>query len=239
MIERFPWLGNLHHVLSGPWAGVVLVVVAILCGIIIGAERESRNKAAGLRTIMLIAVGSCIYTLSSILLGTDPSRVAAQVVTGVGFLGAGAIIRTRGHIVGLTTGATIWTVAAIGVMVGAGFAAAGLVLTVFVLVMMLVVGAVERRMRGTCTKSRVRVRFRPDSGKTRVRLLEVLDTYKIDDDAWTIIPGTDSECIEIDYCHFHPEHRALLFGLAEVPGVDDIQRERARRTTITADAITF
>lgn len=131
---------------------------------------------------MLIAVGRCVYTLASIFLGTDPSRVAAQVVTGVGFLGAGAIIRTHGQIVGLTTGATIWTVAAIGVVVGAGFAAAVLVLTVFIL-LMIIVGAVEHRMRGNCTQSEVRVRFTPNSGKARVRLLEELDTYKIKDEA--------------------------------------------------------
>ena len=124
-----PYLGNLHHVLSQPVAGTVLVLVSVLCGLIIGQERESKNKPAGLRTVTLICVGSTIFTLASILIvaggSNDPGRIAAQVVTGIGFLGAGAIMREHGTIVGLTTAATIWSTAAIGVMIGSGFCGLG------------------------------------------------------------------------------------------------------------------
>jgi len=130
------YLGDLHAVLPGPVVGIVLVLCSLICGMIVGLERQARHKPAGLKTLMLICVGSTIFTLASILLAGDQSgdraRIAAQVVTGVGFLGAGAIIREGASVVGLTTGATIWTVAAIGVLVGAGYAAAGLALAVVV-----------------------------------------------------------------------------------------------------------
>ena len=100
------------------------LVLAVLLGAIIGFEREYRQKTAGLRTNILIALGSAVFTLMSIELvageGGDPSRIASQIVTGIGFLGAGAIIRTGGSIHGLTTAATVWVNAAIGVAVGGG-----------------------------------------------------------------------------------------------------------------------
>lgn len=93
-------------------------------GAVLGLEREWRQKYAGLRTNILIALGSTLFTVMSIDLsassGGDPTRVAAQIVTGIGFLGAGAIMRTDGGIRGLTTAAMIWVNAAIGVAVGGG-----------------------------------------------------------------------------------------------------------------------
>ena len=109
------------------------MLCSVTCGILVGLERRARQKPAGLRTVSLICVGSTIFTIASILIagdsGADRARIAAQVVTGVGFLGAGAIIREQGTVHGLTTGATIWTVAAIGVLIGIGHAAGGLAVT--------------------------------------------------------------------------------------------------------------
>jgi putative Mg2+ transporter-C (MgtC) family protein len=137
MESLWPYLGDLHAALPGPLAGAVLVVCSALCGTLVGLERQKRDKPAGMRTMMLICVGSTVFTTASLLVGggfyADRGRIAAQVVTGIGFLGAGAIIRDRGTVRGLTTGATIWTVAAIGVLIGAGHAAAGLALTVLVI----------------------------------------------------------------------------------------------------------
>ena len=99
-----------------------LLLAAVLGGIL-GFEREMRHKSAGLRTNMLIATGSAVFTLMSYELaadGGDPGRIAAQIVTGIGFLGAGAIMRTDAGIHGLTTAATIWVNAAVGVAVGGG-----------------------------------------------------------------------------------------------------------------------
>ena len=100
------------------------LVLSAFLGAALGFEREWRQKYAGLRTNILIAIGSTLFTVMSIDLswgsGGDPTRVAAQIVTGIGFLGAGAIMRTGADVRGLTTAATIWVNAAIGVAVGGG-----------------------------------------------------------------------------------------------------------------------
>jgi putative Mg2+ transporter-C (MgtC) family protein len=99
------------------------LLTAALLGAVLGFEREIRQKSAGLRTNILIAVGAALFTLMSVELagpGGDPGRIAAQIVTGIGFLGAGAIMRTDSGIHGLTTAATVWVNAAVGVAVGGG-----------------------------------------------------------------------------------------------------------------------
>ncbi|MDP3544268.1 MAG: MgtC/SapB family protein [Elusimicrobiota bacterium] len=123
-----------------PYAQDLLsLTVALALGAFIGLERELSDKAAGLRTNILICVGSCLFAILSRLLadsiGTDVTRIAAQIVSGIGFLGAGAIMREGEHVTGLTTAATIWVVAAIGVTVGFGYyslAAAAAVMTLVV-----------------------------------------------------------------------------------------------------------
>src|SRR5512142_2466411 len=96
--------------------------LAVVIGGVLGAEREYRDKAAGFRTLILITVGSALFTIFSISMdpGNSRTRIAANIVTGIGFLGAGAIIRENGRIGGLTTAATIWLSAALGMGIGAG-----------------------------------------------------------------------------------------------------------------------
>ena len=108
------------------WDAAIKVSLAALLGAIVGLERVAGGHAAGLRTNMMIAISSCLFTILSIegfpMQGSsqDTARVAAQIVTGVGFLGAGALLQTKKQIRGLTTAATIWLVAAIGMAVGTG-----------------------------------------------------------------------------------------------------------------------
>lgn len=108
------------------WNAALKIFLAAMLGSMVGLERVWGGHPAGLRTNMMIAVSSCLFTILSIegfpLRGAaqDTARVAAQIVTGVGFLGAGALLQTRKHVRGLTTAATIWLVAAIGMAVGAG-----------------------------------------------------------------------------------------------------------------------
>ncbi len=101
---------------------VIKLVIALVVGGMIGLEREFRDKAAGFRTIMLICVGATLFTIFSLKLGaeSEPARIAANVVTGVGFLGAGAILRDGGRVMGLTTASTIWLAAALGMGIGEG-----------------------------------------------------------------------------------------------------------------------
>lgn len=126
---------------------VIRIFAAVLFGGLIGLERELRDKPAGLRTIVLICVGAALFTIISEVVGgpdRDSSRIAAQVVTGIGFLGAGAILRDRSGVFGLTTSATIWAVAAVGMAAGfgrLGLAAAG---TVVILAALFVLDFVEK-----------------------------------------------------------------------------------------------
>ena len=125
------------------WEILGRLLLAVAIGAAIGAERESRDKAAGLRTMTLICLGSALFTIFSIRItgndgaDGDPGRIAAQIVTGIGFLGAGAIVREGSRVIGLTTAATIWLVASLGIGAGVGdwqivLSATGLALAVLV-----------------------------------------------------------------------------------------------------------
>ncbi|WP_266362997.1 MgtC/SapB family protein [Tellurirhabdus rosea] len=97
------------------------LLLALLLGGAIGAEREYRSKSAGLRTMIMICVGSTLFTLVSHRLSPDHDRIAANIVNGIGFLGAGIIFREDSRVKGLTTAATVWAVSAIGMAIGGGF----------------------------------------------------------------------------------------------------------------------
>ncbi len=120
---------------------VISIILAAFLGATIGLERELSGKSAGLRTNILICLGAAVFTIISkrMVSGTDGSiaRIAAQVVTGVGFLGAGAVIQDRRGVHGLTTAATIWLVASIGMACGAGFHSLAVVST-FIAIIVLV-----------------------------------------------------------------------------------------------------
>lgn len=121
-------------------------MVALVLGAMIGLERTRRRHAAGFRTMAMVSVGSCLFTLlGAEIIGsrTDPTRIAAQVVTGIGFLGAGTILRGADGIRGLTTAATIWVVAAIGMAAGFGFYVLAVGATAIVLVALVVMRLVR------------------------------------------------------------------------------------------------
>ena len=122
------------------------LLLAAGLGAVIGIEREYRRKAAGLRTNTLIALGSALFTIVSIKLGAGggtPDRIAAQVVTGIGFLGGGAILRSGHSVQGMTTAATIFVNAAIGMAAGAGQSALAATATVITLVVLALVPPIE------------------------------------------------------------------------------------------------
>lgn len=120
------------------------VLVSIICGGMIGFEREVRNKTAGFRTIILICLGSTVFTMVSASLGdgTD-DRIAANIITGIGFIGAGVIFKDNVSITGLTTAAVIWIAAAIGMVVGFGYYQLGIILSIVVLFILSVFNIVE------------------------------------------------------------------------------------------------
>ena len=120
--------------------------VAILCGAVIGIERQLRGKAAGIRTSILVCLGTMLF----IAMGeafpsarTDPSRVLGQVITGIGFLGAGVILVSDGKILGITSAATIWVLAGIGALVGLGRLATAMIVTLATLGILIGIEALE------------------------------------------------------------------------------------------------
>ena len=133
---------------------VIRISLGFLSGAIVGFERSSRRQVAGLRTHILISLGATCLTILSIWIPQyyfdfktgDPGRIAAQVVSGIGFLGAGAIIRLGNDVKGLTTAASLWLVAAIGMAIGAGMYIAAFVTEVLALVTLIALNRVERKI---------------------------------------------------------------------------------------------
>jgi len=130
---------------------VISVVLSVVLGGAIGIEREVSGKAAGLRTNVLICLGAAVFTIMSrqIALMYDASvpRIAAQIVTGVGFLGAGAIIQDRGGVHGLTTAATIWLVSSIGMACGANFYRLAVLTTIVAIAVLIGLAKLEKPLQ--------------------------------------------------------------------------------------------
>ena len=127
---------------------VLKILLAVAAGGLIGLEREYRDKAAGFRTLIFICVGACLFTILSYKFApsSDPNRIAANIVTGVGFLGAGVILRAGGRVIGLTTAAAIWLTAAVGMAIGGGeYLTAGVVVLTAMFVLWLF-PALEQRI---------------------------------------------------------------------------------------------
>jgi putative Mg2+ transporter-C (MgtC) family protein len=181
MIWRYlseDWRG----MLSAPWLQIALALTSVVCGAIVGAEREKREKPAGLRTLILVCLGSTAFTMASFAFTTttgDAGRVAAQIVTGIGFLGAGAILHGSGIVRGMTTAATIWAIAATGMVVGIGYAGAGLGLSLLVRVVLSVALALERRALGAERETPVELVFEANGGKTRIQIEKIMDDFHV------------------------------------------------------------
>jgi putative Mg2+ transporter-C (MgtC) family protein len=146
--QQIQWLASLQAL---PWGMAGQIMLAALLGGIVGLERDWHGHAAGLRTNILVAVGSCLFTLLSIVAfpirgsAQDTARIAAQIVTGIGFLGAGVMVQgRRNRVHGLTTAATIWQVAAIGMAVGTGFYFLALFTTLFTVAVLVLLHPVSR-----------------------------------------------------------------------------------------------
>lgn len=116
-------------------SNIIPLLLSVFLGFLIGLERESKHKSIGIRTVSLITLGSTIYSLISIYyFNADPTRVIAQIVSGIGFLGAGIIFKAGNQIKGLTTAATVWTSSGIGVLVGLGLYKLAIISTFLILI---------------------------------------------------------------------------------------------------------
>jgi len=129
------------------------ILLAAILGMLIGAEREHRHRSAGLRTCTLVAIASCLFTVLSIygfsatgMESYDPSRIASQIVVGIGFIGAGMIILRENKIEGLTTAAGVWTTAAVGMAVGLGFYFVAIFSTLLVIAVLLILPSLKEKI---------------------------------------------------------------------------------------------
>jgi putative Mg2+ transporter-C (MgtC) family protein len=125
-----------------------IILYSIICGSILGIEREINNKKAGIKTNILICIGSALFTVCSILITKevgDPSRVISQIVSGIGFLGAGTIIRYNDKVSGLTSAAIIWVASALGIMIGLGYGLTASITTFLIVIILMLVRFFERR----------------------------------------------------------------------------------------------
>ena len=214
-----------------------LALAAVLGGLI-GVERELREREAGLRTHLLVALGSALFTIVSAygfhaflasgasVVRADPTRIAAQIVTGIGFLGAGAIIRQGLSVRGLTTAATLWVVAAVGLAAGAGYYSAAVITTALVLIALYPLRIVAYRILH---------RFRPEDGRLLVELpaghppgdvIDELDRAGARIEAIEVSQEGDRRRLQLDLAL--PAGLAapgLVARIADVPDVADVRWE--------------
>ncbi len=158
---------------------IVAMVVSILCGGAIGFEREYKNKSAGFRTIMLISLGSTIFTIVSQHGAQTDDRISANIITGIGFIGAGVIFKDKISVHGLTTAAVIWTSAAIGMTAGIGYHALAFCLTFITLGVLLMVTRVERIIAQLQKEQFLSVTFRDPNFHQIGNLESVLQTKRL------------------------------------------------------------
>ncbi len=157
----------------------IKLLVAVMCGGAIGFEREMSHKPAGLRTNVLVCVGATLFMIVSRHIGggapyTDPARLVAQVVTAIGFIGAGVILQARGSISGLTTAATILLVGAVGVTIGEGMFTVAAMTTVLIMVVLVLLRKVERAL--VRRRRLFQYVFKtPDPSRSLSRLFDLLD----------------------------------------------------------------
>jgi putative Mg2+ transporter-C (MgtC) family protein len=197
---------------------ILRLLVAAGLGGAVGLEREYREREAGFRTHMLVAVGSALFTIASAygfhdflvsgdaVVRADPTRIAAQIVTGIGFLGAGAIIRQGLAVRGLTTAATLWVVAAIGLTTGAGYYSAAIITTLIALFSLWPLRVASHVVMG---------RFRPESGRILAQLPAAETPAPLVEEVERL--GARLTALEVSH---EGDRRTVLMDVALPAGVD-------------------
>ncbi len=140
------------------------ILMALVCGGIIGYEREHKNRPAGLRTHMLVCIGAALVMIISQFIyenhmpgANDPARLGAQVISGIGFLGAGTIIRERFSVKGLTTAATLWAVACIGLAIGSGYYLIAVITTIVIFLSLIIFRKLEHLLKVKSNAGKVKI----------------------------------------------------------------------------------
>lgn len=206
----------------GDVEALLRLVVAGLLAAFLGIERELHGRPAGIRTHILVAIGACLLTMVSFAPLTvgqtaDPSRLAAAVVTGIGFIGAGAILRHGDSVMGLTTAASLWVAASVGVAVGAGWYFGGVAAAAGALVALLVLGWVERRWSKRSVLVRIDCWDTPDA---EGRLRPILERYGASGDEVRISRADEDGVVRIGtVVQGDRAARRMIADLSELPVV--------------------
>jgi putative Mg2+ transporter-C (MgtC) family protein len=214
--------------LDGPTM-ILRLLISVILGGVIGWEREGRRQSAGLRTHILICLGSTLLMLISIFIpqtfknfqNGDPGRIAAQVVSGIGFLGAGAIFRLGATIKGLTTAATIWVAAAIGLAVGAGVYLAALVGTVLILFVLVGLEKVEKRYFPSHSLKVLQLRFQGTKITTDLVFM-ILDKFSIKTHSINIVQSLDKKRFKLKLIVHIPNDIELKKLYKELNSIDNV-----------------
>ncbi|MBS0660356.1 MAG: MgtC/SapB family protein [Verrucomicrobia bacterium] len=229
------WLTGNWYVLLGPVpAHVALAIAAIVASFIIGYERFRKEKPVGFRTLGLVSVGSCIFVMAGIAVSpygsSEAGRVIAQIISGIGFLGAGVILRGKYGVTGLTSAATIWAMAAVGSAIGAGYGGGGLAASGLMWVLLTVASRMEGSLLRTRAVAQALVRFESRGGKTALRLEEMFDDFHIppQDQVWACTLDPLISEVSFKYHHLHRHHRECLARLADMDEVIAIERDDAK-----------
>lgn len=212
----------------------VKVVMAIVCGGLIGLERELKHKPAGIKTNILICLGSTLYTIISLLVAQsfvdsnfrgDPARIAAQIVPGIGFIGAGAIMQSRASVLGLTTAATIWIVAAIGMCIGSGYPIVSFVFTMTVLFTLLAIDKLESKFLVRSGAFALEIVYEDDdAGKVREKINQAMTASDISLDDFDISKEGNRYLLRIQHKTTPALHRRFILELWGVKGVREVKQ---------------
>lgn len=207
---------------------IVPTLTALGCGLALGAEREVNRHAAGLRTLALIGLGSCLFTMCGRWLAeyplayggehvVDPGRLASYVIAGVGFLGAGPIINRTASTEGLTTAASIWSTAAIGVLAGFGFVQVAIAATILILLVLWGLRSLASRLRGNPDRrGEVHLVIDDHLALTRVRLL--IEQNPLVKEQRLVVHASCWH-LHLSFCGDEVQVHNVLESMASVPGV--------------------
>ena len=191
------------------------LLLAALLGGIIGVERELSHKPAGIRTNMLICLGAAMFSIISYEMGGptgEHTRIASQIIPGIGFIGAGVVIRERGTVVGITSAATIFVVASIGMAVGSGLYVTGVFVSLLLLALLVVIGNLEQRFGLHMQLMRFRVTSAAGADlQDRVR--KVVDDLAIQTRSWNAHATDEGQLVEFDAEVTVPQERDLMSRL--------------------------
>jgi putative Mg2+ transporter-C (MgtC) family protein len=193
------------------------IVTGLLLGGLVGYDREQKMKNAGIKTNILICIGATLYTAISMVVQAkfgstiDPTRISAQIVSGIGFIGAGAIMHHKGNIVGLTTAATIWVVAAIGVTIGFGYPVIATIFTLTILSVLRLLGPIYQGFESTKNHKYFHIEIMAVGDiKNYVKEIVFNTTERIDELHEEIVDKATNKRLLDFYVFIHPKKMRLL-----------------------------